>query len=214
MGMNIAVYSGSFNPLHIGHQAIMEHLAREGRYDWVYLVVSPKNPLKEGISADTGDERYEAAIEAVKRHPELRVRVDDIELAMEPPHYTIKTLDALKQREPENDFTLVIGADNLQNIHRWRDFQRILSEYGVAVFPRKGFDLYKIKEQLIEECRHIPAPYVLDASQTAPEGVRNLEETLRGIYNIRIIDAPVVDISSTEIRKGLAAGKDMSAWLM
>lgn len=212
--MKIAVYSGSFNPLHIGHQAIMEHLTGEGDYDRVYLVVSPKNPLKDGISADTGDERYQAAIDAVKRHPELRVRVDDIELNMEPPHYTIRTLDALKQREPENDFTLVIGADNLQDIHRWRDFPRILSEYGVAVFPRKGYDLERIKEQLTEECRHLPAPYVLDASQTAPEGMRNLEETLGGTYDIQIIDAPVVDISSTEIRDGLAAGKDMSEWLM
>lgn len=212
--MKIAVYSGSFNPLHIGHQAIMEYLTRQKEYDWVYLVVSPKNPLKDSISADSGEERYKAAVEAVRRHPELHVWVDDIEIAMEPPHYTIKTLDALKLREPENDFTLVMGADNLQDIHRWRDFPRILSEYGVAVYPREGFDLEQIKRQLVEECRHFPAPYVLDANEMAPEGMRSLEETLRDTYNIEIIDAPVVDISSTEIRQGIAEGKDMSAWLM
>ncbi len=212
--MKIAVYSGSFNPLHIGHQAIMEFLTRQKEYDWVYLVVSPKNPLKDSISADSGEERYRAAVEAVRRHPELHVWVDDIEIAMEPPHYTIKTLDALKLREPENDFTLVMGADNLQDIHRWRDFPRILSEYGVAVYPREGFDLEQIKRQLVEECRHFPAPYVLDANEMAPEGMRSLEETLRDTYNIEIIDAPVVDISSTEIRQGIAEGKDMSAWLM
>lgn len=212
--MKIAVYSGSFNPLHIGHKAIMEYLTRQREYDWVYLVVSPKNPLKDSISADTGDDRYKAAVEAVRRHPELHVWVDDIELRMEPPHYTIKTLDALKLREPENDFTLVMGADNLQDIHRWRDFPRILSEYGVAVYPRKGFDLAQIREQLIEECRYFPAPYVLDANEMAPEGMRSLEETLRDTYNIEIIDAPIVDISSTEIRNGIAEGKDMSDWLM
>lgn len=212
--MKIAVYSGSFNPLHIGHQAIMEYLTRQQEYDWVYLVVSPKNPLKDSISADSGEERYKAAVEAVKRHPELHVWVDNIELEMDPPHYTIKTLDALKHREPENDFTLVMGADNLQDIHRWRDFPRILSEYGVAVYPRQGFDLEQIKRQLIEECRYFPAPYVLDANEMAPEGMRSLEETLRDTYNIEIIDAPIVDISSTEIREGIAAGKDMSAWLM
>lgn len=212
--MKIAVYSGSFNPLHIGHKAIMEYLTRQREYDWVYLVVSPKNPLKDSISADTGDDRYKAAVEAVKRHPELHVWVDDIELRMDPPHYTIKTLDALKLREPENDFTLVMGADNLQDIHRWRDFPRILSEYGVAVYPRKGFDLAQIREQLIEECRYFPAPYVLDANEMAPEGMRSLEETLRDTYNIEIIDAPIVDISSTEIRNGIAEGKDMSDWLM
>lgn len=212
--MKIAVYSGSFNPLHIGHMAIMEYLTRDRDYDWVYLVVSPKNPIKDSISADSARDRFNAAVEAVKRHPELHVWVDDIELEMEPPQYTIKTLDALKLREPENDFTLVMGADNLQGIRRWRDFPRILSEYGVAVYPRQGFDLEKIKRQLIEECRYFPAPYVLDANEMAPEGMRSLEETLRDTYNIEIIDAPIVDISSTEIREGIAAGKDMSAWLM
>ena len=212
--MRIAVYSGSFNPLHIGHQAIMEYLTKEQEYDWVYLVVSPKNPLKDSISAETGDDRYRAAVEAVRRHPELHVWVDDIELKMPPPHYTVKTLDALKRREPENDFTLVIGADNLHDIHRWRDFQRILTEYGVAVYPRKGFDLDDIRAQLVEECRHFPAPYVLDANEYAPGSMLDLESTLRNTYNIAIIDAPIVDISSTEIREGLAAGRDMSEWLM
>ena len=212
--MKIAVYSGSFNPLHIGHMAIMEYLTRDRDYDWVYLVVSPKNPIKDSISADSARDRFNAAVEAVKRHPELHVWVDDIELEMEPPQYTIKTLDALKLREPENDFTLVMGADNLQGIRRWRDFPRILSEYGVAVYPRQGFDLEQIKRQLIEECRYFPAPYVLDANEMAPEGMRSLEETLRDTYNIEIIDAPIVDISSTEIREGIAAGKDMSSWLM
>lgn len=192
----------------------MEYLTREKEYDWVYLVVSPKNPLKDAISADTGESRYRAAVDAVRRHPELHVWVDDIELNMDPPHYTIRTLDALKQREPDNDFTLVVGADNLQDIHRWRDFQRLLSEYGVTVYPRKGFDLDSIRDRLYEECRHFPPPYVLDASELVPEGMRSLEETLLRSYNIEIVDAPIVDISSTEIRRGMEEGRDMSAYLM
>ena len=145
--MNVAVYSGSFNPLHIGHLAIMKYLIGEGGFDCVYLVVSPKNPLKDGISSASGRERYEAAVEAVKRHfPDpvsggewgyltagktggngispsetgRRVKVDDIELTMPEPHYTIRTLDALIEREPENRYTLVMGADNLADIRRWR----------------------------------------------------------------------------------------------
>lgn len=212
--MRIAVYSGSFNPLHIGHKAIMEYLTKVEEYDWVYLVVSPKNPIKTTIKAETALDRYKAAIEAVKRYPELHVWVDDVEINMPPPQYTIKTLDTLRQREPENDFTLVVGADNLENIHRWRDFQRILADYGVAVYPRKGYDLVAIKDKLIEECRHLPAPYVLDSNEYAEEGRRNLEETLRDTYNIKILNAPIVDISSTEIREGIAAGRDMSEWMM
>ena len=185
--MKIAVYSGSFNPLHIGHQAIMEYLTREGEFDWVYLIVSPQSPFKDAKNALSGRERYEAAVEAVKRHPEIHVWVDDIELGMEPPHYTIRTLDALREREPENVFTLVIGADNLESFPRWRDYGRILREYGVVVFPRKGFHRGYLKARLLRE-----------------------NPDFR-IYNLK---APRIDISSTEIRDGIEAGKDMSKFLM
>ena len=211
--MRIAVYSGSFNPLHIGHQAIMERLTMTEDFDWVYLVISPQNPIKDPSLALSAEQRYRAAIDAVRRHPELHVWVDNIELEMPAPTYTIKTLDALKQREPMNDFTLVIGADNLENIHRWRDAPRILSEYGVAVYPRKGYDLPRLREMLLEECRHFPGPYVLDASQSTPPDQVSLEDLDR-FYKIRIIDAPIVDISSTQIRQMLADGIDASAYMM
>ena len=211
--MRIAVYSGSFDPLHIGHQAIMERLTVTREFDWVYLVISPQNPLKDPSKALSAERRYRAAIEAVRRHPDLHVWVDNIELEMPAPTYTIKTLDALKKREPENEFTLVIGADNLQNIHRWRDAPRILGEYGVAVYPRKGFDMELLKRQLLEECRHFPVPYVLDASQGAAPGNVSLEEMDR-LYKIRLIDAPIVDISSTQIREMLARGEDASRFMM
>lgn len=198
--MNVAVYSGSFNPLHIGHLAIMKYLVGEGGYDCVYLIVSPKNPLKDGISSDSGQARYDAAIAAVGRHfspcstdadkadeYRCKVKVDDIELRMPEPHYTIRTLDALRDREPENTFTLVMGADNLADIRRWRDYRRILKEYGAAVYPRTGNDLQVIREDLLNE----------DPS-----------------YRITILKAETVDISSTAIRNATAEGQDMSQWLM
>lgn len=191
--MKIAVYSGSFNPLHIGHQAIMEYLTESMGFDMVYLIVSPKNPIKSTVSAETGRERYEAAVAAVERHPELKVKVDDIELDMPAPQYTIKTLDALAAREPDNTFTFVLGADNLADIRRWRDYGRILADYGVVVYPRKGFDMKQIKETLMQECL----------------GMQGKQ------YRISLMeDAPIVDISSTELRAAFAAGIDASAYLM
>lgn len=191
--MKIAVYSGSFNPLHIGHQAIMEYLTESMGFDMVYLIVSPKNPIKSTVSAETGRERYEAAVAAVERHPELKVKVDDIELDMPAPQYTIKTLDALAAREPDNTFTFVLGADNLADIRRWRDYGRILADYGVVVYPRKGFDMKQIKETLMQECI----------------GMQGKQ------YRICLMeDAPIVDISSTELRAAFAAGIDASAYLM
>ena len=187
--MNIAVYSGSFNPLHIGHLAIIRHMTEEAGFDRIYLIVSPKNPLKEGIDSASGQNRYDAAVAAVGRHfaGSSAVMVDDIELNMPEPHYTIRTLDALRDREPDNDFTLVIGADNLADIRRWRDYQRILTEYGAAVFPRTGFDLQAVRHDLLTE---------------------------NPSYKITLLDAEMVDISSTTIREALASGQDMSAWLM
>jgi len=212
--MRIAVYSGSFDPLHIGHHAIMEYLTRERAFDWVYLVISPQNPLKDPSKALSAEKRYRAAIEAVRRHPELHVWVDNIELTMDPPHYTIRTLDALKKREPQNDFTLVIGADNLENIHQWRDFPRILNEYGVVVYPRKGYDVDRIRETLYHEMQLMPSAYVLDDSAVHDTpGTVGLEET-EYLYHIEIINSPVIDISSTRIREGQAAGEDMSRWMM
>lgn len=213
--MRIAVYSGSFDPLHIGHLAIMECLTKERSFDWVYLVISPQNPLKDPSKALSARQRYADAVEAVKRHPDLHVWVDDIEMNMAPPHYTIRTLDALKRREPENDFTLVIGADNLENIHKWRDSARLLSEYGVVVYPRKGFDADTIRMQLQKESLHFPTPYVLDAFETTlMDGAMTIEETFERLYNIRVIDAPIIDISSTEIREAEEKGIDMSKYLM
>ena len=191
---NIAVYSGSFNPLHIGHLAIIRHLIEEADYDMVYLIVSPKNPLKDGISSASAADRYNAAIAAVNRHfPETtstseinRVLVDDIELTMPEPHYTIRTLDALKEREPGNTFTFVMGADSLADIRRWKDYSRILSDFGVAVFPRKGHDIASIKADLLKE---------------------------NPSYRITLLNAEMVDISSTTIREAIASGDDPSAWL-
>ena len=194
--MNVAVYSGSFNPLHIGHLAIIRHLIEVAGFDMVYLIVSPKNPLKDGISSDTGLDRYNAALEAVKRHfsngsndvpATKKVLVDDIELNMPEPHYTIRTLRALQDREPQNRFTIVMGADNLADIRRWREYDNILKEFGAAVFPRKGTDLDKVKVDLLNEDHE---------------------------YKITLLNAEMVDISSTIIREASASGQDISSWLM
>ncbi len=192
--MNIAVYSGSFNPLHIGHLAIIRHMIEEAGFDMVYLIVSPKNPLKDGISASTGLDRYNAAVEAVNRHFAFgevseaeKVMVDDIELNMPAPHYTVRTLNALKEREPQHTFTFVMGADNLADIRRWREYQTILKDFGVAVFPRIGHDLTQIKQDLLNED---PA------------------------YKIQILEAELVNISSTQIREAIANGEDASLYMM
>jgi nicotinic acid mononucleotide adenylyltransferase len=123
---------------------------------------------------------------------QVLAEMDDVELNIPPPNYTIKTLDALKEREPENDFTLIIGADNLAGLSRWRQVRKILSGYEVMVYPRRGFDSPKLLEELLQWCseKHVHC---------------------KGVH---LIDAPLVDISSSEIRNAEAKGLDVSEWLM
>ena len=169
----------------------MEYLTVKAGFDKVYLIVSPQNPFKDPSLARQGEQRYLAAVEAVSRHPELRVHVDDIELHRDPPQYTIDTLDLLKKREPANDFTLVIGSDNLERFAGWKQASRILKEYGIVVYPRPGYDADALAATL---------------RASSPDGDG---------YRIRILaDAPQVDISSTKIRKGLEEGLDMSEYMM
>jgi nicotinate-nucleotide adenylyltransferase len=189
--MRIAVYPGSFDPLHKGHQAILEYLTREGGFDCTYLIVSPQNPFKDPSKAENAKHRYEAAVEALSRHPELKARADDIELGMDPPNYTIRTLDALRAREPQNEFTLAIGADNIGGLPRWRCVRRILSEYDTVVYPRPGYDAGKLMAEFRDYCRS-----------------RHVR------FSLTLINAPMVDISSTQIRNALAGGADVSEFLM
>lgn len=189
--MKIAVYSGSFDPLHIGHLAILEHLSECTDFDMTYLVISPQNPFKSRDNVFSAGSRLEAAREALGRHPELKARVEDIELSMDPPHYTIRTLDALREREPGNEFTLIVGADNLVRMNGWRSYQRLLCQYGLAVYPRPGYDIDALVKKLRNECSAI------------------------GIdYKISVIDAPQVDISSTQIREARQRGESIEGLLM
>ena len=108
----------------------------------------------------------------------------------------------------------MVGADNLQGITGWRDAPRILSEYGVVAYPRRGYDLEALRRGLLDRCRNFPAPYVLDSSSIYPDPGSISLEDLGSMYHIEIIDAPIIDISSTEIRERQAAGEDMSEYLM
>ncbi len=190
--MRIAVYSGSFNPLHIGHLAIIRHLTHQGGYDMVYLIVSPKNPLKPSAHPESAQDRFRAAVAAVNSYPDLKVKVDDIELNMPAPHYTIKTLDALAAREPQNDFTLVVGADNLANFSSWRDWERILTDYSLAVFPRDNMDRQRSIQKL--------STLLGDRSAL--------------LDRITLINAPLVNVSSTQIRQAQQSGKQVEDLLM
>lgn len=184
---NIAVYSGSFNPLHIGHKTIINTLSK--KFDWVYLIVTPQNPLKNKIETSPKD-RSEAAYKAVIKNGFYNVSVNNIENEMLPPYYTINTLKELSKRNENGIFTLAIGADNLTNIREWKDYDIILKEYGVLVFPRGAEDiqyLEALKDELLLEDKN---------------------------YKIEIEHTITPSISSTEIRNAIEKGDNVEHLLM
>jgi len=136
--MNIGVFGGSFNPIHEGHCMVASYIAQYSPIvDEVWLLVTPVNPIKNIVGESYDCHRVEMAKLAVEGVPFLKVC--DIEFSLSAPFYTIRTLDALQEQYPEHRFRLIIGSDNWLCFDRWKDSERIISDYGVIVYPRPNF---------------------------------------------------------------------------
>lgn len=183
--MRCALFFGSFNPIHFGHINIAKYLITEGKVDEVRLIVSPHNPCKDLSTLQDGDERLKNVIQSIAEIdlPPLeknKIKVSDVEFHLSEPLYTINTLNYLKNIETENDHILVIGGDNIRIIERWYHWREILQNFEVWVYPRGGLDDTLLCEQY--------------NSMPGIKGVRYLSQ------------APIYDISSTDIRNSLSIG--------
>ncbi len=131
-----ALFFGSFNPIHVGHLIIANTMLQQGGVDEVWLVVSPQNPLKERATLLADHHRLQMVQRAVDDN--YRLRVCDIEMHLPIPSYTVVTLAALQDKYPDREFCLVMGSDNLATFDRWRNYQYILDNYHLLVYPRPG----------------------------------------------------------------------------
>lgn len=134
----IALYFGSFNPLHKGHLAVAEYAVREGFASEVWLVVSPHNPHKKASGLAPEEERLEMARRATENIE--GVSVCDVEFGMERPSYTIRTIERLKALYPDKEFAILGGGDVAQTIHSWREGERLVAENKILIYPRDEFD--------------------------------------------------------------------------
>ena len=141
----IGIYSGSFNPIHIGHQRLANYLIENKTVDEVWLVVSPCNPLKHQSELIDEFIRLELLILAIQ--DQHLIKVSDIEFTMPIPSYTIDTLHVLSAQYPENQFLLIIGSDNAHVFDQWKNYKQLLEEYPVLVYPRTGFDFEEISDR-------------------------------------------------------------------
>ena len=134
----VGIYSGSFNPIHHGHIMLANYLVEFSDLDELWFVVTPQNPLKKKEDLLDDDERLKMVQLAIGDDP--RIRVSDIEMHLPTPSYTINTLTALSEQYPDSEFVFICGMDSLQNLKHWREYQRILDNYELLVFPREGYD--------------------------------------------------------------------------
>ena len=170
------LFFGTFNPIHIGHLIIANHMTEFSDLDEIWFVVTPKSPFKAKQTLLDNHHRYEMVYEAVRDYP--RLKPSDIEFKLAQPNYTIHTLTHLQERYGEaHQFALIMGEDNLKGFHKWKNYEAILAYYELYVYPR-------ISEEKIP-----------DVFKDNPR--------------IHRVAAPIIEISSTFIRKAHKAGKNI-----
>ncbi len=131
MNQRIGLFFGSFNPIHIGHMIIANHMANETALDQVWLVVSPHNPFKNRNNLADDRLRYHLAYLAIGDNP--KIDVSDIEFALPKPSYTIDTLAYLHEKYPQKEFSLIMGGDNLLTLNKWKNSDVLLSRYKICI---------------------------------------------------------------------------------
>lgn len=132
--MKIGLYFGTFNPIHVGHLTIANHLVEHSDLDQVWFVVTPLSPFKKKSSLLDNQQRLEMVYRATKDYTKLRP--SDIEFGLNQPNYTIDTLTYLLEKFPEYEFALIMGEDNLKSFHKWKNYELILDNHNIFVYPR------------------------------------------------------------------------------
>lgn len=169
----IGLFFGSFNPIHIGHLIIANVMAENTDLNKVWLVVSPQNPLKPSKGLLHEFDRYDMAKAAVADH--YKIEVSDVEFHLPKPSFTIHTLAYLSEKHPGKEFKVIIGQDNLESFKKWKNYEQILEQYELYVYPRP------------------------DVTNT---------ELIRHPH-VKMIEAPLLDISATYIRQCIKANKSI-----
>ena len=177
--MKIGLYFGTFNPIHIGHLIIANHMAEYSGLDQIWMMVTPLNPLKKKDTLLDDYQRLQLVFLATEDYP--KIKPSDFEFKLPQPNYTVNTLSHLKDKFPKYEFSLIMGEDNLKTFHKWKNYEVILENHDVYVYPRIS------SEAENSEFKNQP--------------------------KIHIINAPIVEISSTFIRENIKNKKNVQPLL-
>ncbi len=132
--MNIGLYFGSFNPIHVGHLIIAQYMIQRDDIDAVWFVVSPQNPFKNKTTLL--EDYHRLALVRIATEDEPKFKAEDIEFGLPQPSYTIDTLTYLKEKHPDKNFSLLMGEDNLRGFNKWKNYEQILANHHLFVYPR------------------------------------------------------------------------------
>jgi len=180
----VGLFFGTFNPIHVGHVIIANHLAENSDLDAVWLVVTPHNPFKKKSTLLADNHRFQMVEIAIEKYPKLKA--SKIEFGLPQPNYTVNTLIHLVEKYPNHHFNLIMGKDNLQSFHKWKNYEVILDNHDIYVYPR----VYKENSD------------------------KHREETeLINHKKVHVIEAPIIELSSTFIRKNIKEKKNVQPML-
>lgn len=175
----IGLYFGTFNPIHVGHLIIANHMVENSDLDEIWMVVTPHNPFKKKSSLLENHHRFELVYRATEHYP--KIKPSDIEFKLPQPNYTVHTLAHISDMYSNKEFSLIMGEDNLKSFHKWKNYETILEHHHIYVYPRI-------------------------AAGTVVHQFKNHSK-------IHTVDAPIVQISSTMIRKGIKEKKNIKPLL-
>lgn len=146
--MPIGLYFGSFNPIHIGHLIIANHILNETEIKKVWFVISPQNPFKKSTSLINEFDRFHLVQKAIEN--DRRMKALDIEFCLPKPSYTASTLAYLNEKYPEQQFQILMGSDSFQNLSKWKNADFIIKNYKFLIYKRPGFDVKNTINAAIE----------------------------------------------------------------
>ena len=191
--MKIGLYFGTFNPIHVGHLIIANHMAEHADLDQIWMVVTPHNPLKKKSTLLDDYHRLQMVHLATEDFP--KIKPSDIEFKLSQPNYTVNTLVHLEEKYPNYEFSLIMGEDNLKSLHKWKNYEAILAHHEIYVYPRLEAKV-SVEEAISSDADN------LDLKILQKFGTK-----------IHMIDAPVVEISATFIRDNIKKGRNVQPLL-
>jgi len=172
--MKIGLYFGTFNPIHIGHLIIANHMAENSDLDQIWMVVTPHNPLKNKQTLLDDYQRLQLVFLATEDYP--KIKPSDIEFKLSQPNYTVNTLAHLTDKYPQHEFSLIMGEDNLKSFHKWKNQEVILQNHDIYVYPRIASESENNSNLVLKNnpnIHTIDAPIVEISSTFIRENIKN-----------------------------------------